>query len=130
MTTEEWMYAPDAHMLDKDDHNKGITVFACPECGLKSRVITDAHDDFICDCGYEMTLGVHNHPPETMKRMLVTRKGDDLYCVDKETGQFLGILRHSVGFYGESTGIFMRMETTSLSELGYEEIPSGYIPED
>ncbi len=65
-----------------------------------------------------------------MRKMEIMRKGYDLYCKDAETYKFLGILRHSLGFYGESTGIFMRMETTSLNELGYEEVPSGYIIED
>jgi len=65
-----------------------------------------------------------------MKKMEIMRRDDDLYCRDAETHEFIGILRHSLGFYGESTGMFRRMKTTSLTELGYEEVPSGYIPDD
>lgn len=62
----KWMYEKD-RKVDEDlseDQPEHVDVFQCPKCGLKLRVITDAHDDFICDCGYEMILGVHNIPLE------------------------------------------------------------------
>lgn len=65
-----------------------------------------------------------------MRKMEIMRVGDDLHCRDFETHEFLGILRHNLGLYGDSTGIFTRMETTTLNELGYEEVPGGYIPDD
>lgn len=191
ITTEnkvKWMYEQD-QKYDLPQKTGGIHVFHCPKCGTKSKVFIDSHDDYVCDCGYEMTLGVHDrHLSETdfdklleecnfdkdvfdaevnriaaflektnsptygqgrfwsrynewnrlsddesnsskLKKMEIMRRGDDLYCRDAKTHEFLGILRHSLGFYGESTGIFMRMETTSLNELGYEEVPGGYFPE-
>lgn len=55
-------------------------------------------------------------------RQMIKKPVDDGYeCVDSETGEFLGMLYHTVGPWGESTGIFRQMETTSLFELGYEE---------
>lgn len=62
----KWMYETDRKVDDdeSEDQPEHVDVFQCPKCGLKSKVITDAHDDFICDCGYEMTLGVHNIPLE------------------------------------------------------------------
>ena len=66
MSKINWMYETDRE-VDEDesgDQPEHVDVFQCPKCGLKSRVITDSHDDFICDCNYEMTLGVHNRPLE------------------------------------------------------------------
>lgn len=87
----------------------------CDKCGLP-KVAPRNYTGDMCQC-------------KELKKMEIMRKGDDIYCRDAETHEFLGILRHSIGFYGESTGIFMGMKTTSLDEVGYEEIPSGYIPE-
>ena len=51
--TTKWMY-----QMDSEVENPGyVTVFRCPSCWQKSKVIADAHDDFICGCGKTLAFG-------------------------------------------------------------------------
>jgi hypothetical protein len=40
----------------------------------------------------------------------------------RETGDIVGILRHSVGPWGDSTGVFAGMEGTNIVEVGGHDI--------